>query len=594
MPRLARCVLSVFLTLVASASYASLNPTIYATMSDVRTRLETTLTADSLVSITAPDVVAHLTEEERRVLSGEYVTFTVDKPINVTLFRDLRQPSPPYWLQERGFTRTDRKATVSGRPFEAWEREFDAGNVGLGINGFAAGGHQYFPVVSPQRHGEAVRVTNLYPNNYRLGTFAPNTVIFNDPFGISVDSIPEDMNGDVLVMGPSARFRQTQVVGVYRITQYPASTHPDQIVLTWSDSPATTQSIQWRTSPNVADGVVRFRKAGTSDAYTEVTALRTELTDRFLINDPVNARFTVTLTDLTPDTRYEYFVGSPTADTWSESAEFTTAPDGPVSFTFMYLGDVQHGFDTWGGIARKAYRDHPEARFWILAGDLVGSGKHRNEWDAFFANSADIFRERPLMPVLGNHEYSGGNGPWMYVRLFALPENGPHEVPTEHGYALQYGDALFLVLDHGSVEEQIPWINDQLANSDAKWKIVVAHESAYPSSPRRTNSDLRDMWTPIFDRYHVDLSLNGHDHAYLRTYPMRAGERVESPAEGTVYIISVAGTKMYPQGDWPYTEFGFTDTMTYQVIDINVDDDRLEYRAYDESGHVVDEFTIEK
>ena len=37
---------------------------------------------------------------------------------------------------------------------------------------------------------------------------------------------------------------------------------------------------------------------------------------------------------------------------------------------------------------------------------------------------------------------------------------------------------------------------------------------------------------PIFDKHHVDLVLQGHDHAYLRTYPLRATIASNGPARG--------------------------------------------------------------
>jgi hypothetical protein len=105
---------------------------------------------------------------------------------------------------------------------------------------------------------------------------------------------------------------------------------------------------------------------------------------------------------------------------------------------------------------------------------------------------------------------------------------------------------------------------------------------------------VRQLWGALFDKYRVDLALQGHDHAYLRTYPMFDGKRVGSPAEGTIYIVSVSGTKFYDQGDFDYTEFGMTNVPTYQVLDIEIGEDTLKYKAYDIEGKVRDEFVIEK
>ena len=51
---------------------------------------------------------------------------------------------------------------------------------------------------------------------------------------------------------------------------------------------------------------------------------------------------------------------------------------------------------------------------------------------------------------------------------------------------------------------------------------------------------------------------------------MKGQQRVKSPKEGTVYIISVSGTKMYAQGKHDYTEVGMTNVATYQVLDIQI------------------------
>ena len=96
----------------------------------------------------------------------------------------------------------------------------------------------------------------------------------------------------------------------------------------------------------------------------------------------------------------------------------------------------------------------------------------------------------------------------------------------------------------------------------------------------------------MFEKHGVDLVLTGDDHAYMRSHPLRGEQVMDSPADGPIYILSVAGTKMYEQEDAPYVAKRFTDTSTYQVIDI--DGGRLEYTAYDIDGQVMDAFTIEK
>ncbi len=92
----------------------------------------------------------------------------------------------------------------------------------------------------------------------------------------------------------------------------------------------------------------------------------------------------------------------------------------------------------------------------------------------------------------------------------------------------------------------------------------------------------------------MDLVLQGHDHAYLRTWPMHNSERVADTTAGTVYLVSVAGTKMYDQGDHEYIEVGLANTQTWQILDIQLDGNRLVYHAYDIDGKRVDALIIEK
>ena len=159
---------------------------------------------------------------------------------------------------------------------------------------------------------------------------------------------------------------------------------------------------------------------------------------------------------------------------------------------------------------------------------------------------------------------------------------------------MEYGNALFVVLDSNlDLESQVEWLDATLGASDATWKFVVYHHPLYSPRPGdRGQPEQKAAWAPVFEKHGVDLALQGDDHAYLRTYPMRGDEVVGSPAEGPVYIMSVAGTKMYEQTDAPYVAKRFTDIATYQVIDI--DGGKLEYRSYDVDGTLMDAFSIAK
>jgi len=50
--------------------------------------------------------------------------------------RNVNQPEVPYWIGEAGFKKTGGIAKNELRTYEVWQKNFDAGRVKLGINGF--------------------------------------------------------------------------------------------------------------------------------------------------------------------------------------------------------------------------------------------------------------------------------------------------------------------------------------------------------------------------------------------------------------------------------------------------------------------------
>ncbi len=42
---------------------------------------------------------------------------------------------------------------------------------------------------------------------------------------------------------------------------------------------------------------------------------------------------------------------------------------------------------------------------------------------------------------------------------------------------------------------------------------------------------MRTNWVPLFDKYAVDLVINGHNHIYERTDPLKGGVRYRARAD---------------------------------------------------------------
>ena len=548
-------------------------------------RLKAEQPADTLLGISAAEVAGLLTPEEAEVLGGSYLTFTVDRPATVYVAAHL----DAFWLSGRGFEKTAEAIRVNDKDVPLWRKDFEAGPVGLGVNSLTDDGDHYFVVVLPREGAGPAKVADIAPAQHTAGVAAKGEYVLSDEDDELIVALPESLTGQVLIRGCGNREEDAFIAGYFRKTDYAPKESPSQCVLTLPEDPRTAMTVQWSTSTAVDKGIVRYRKENAHEAPAETTAQDKNVEDLGLLNDAVIRRHEVTLTSLEPGTAYAYSVGDGTH--WSEWRSFSTAPSGPEEFSFLYMGDIQVGYDLWDSVKAQALEMRPEAAFCLSAGDQVNRGGYRDDWDAWFHHAESLFSEVPITPVVGNHELFRGV-PGLYLDLMDLPENGPANITPERAYAFEYGQALIVALDANlPPEEQADWLDARLGESKAVWKFVLFHQPIYSSKPNRDNPHLRDVWMPIFDKHGVDVVFQGHDHGYLRTAPMRGNEKA---AEGTVYLVTVSGAKLYPVAHPSYAECVMEKTPTFQVIDIQRNPDRLAYHAYDADGKERDSFVIEK
>ena len=54
------------------------------------------------------------------------------------------------------------------------------------------------------------------------------------------------------------------------------------------------------------------------------------------------------------------------------------------------------------------------------------------------------------------------------------------------------------------------------------WIIVYYHQTAYSTASKvAPYIKFRDTYHPLFDKHHVDVVLQGHEHNYQRSYPLK-------------------------------------------------------------------------
>jgi len=348
---------------------------------------------------------------------------------------------------------------------------------------------------------------------------------------------------------------------------------PEQIHLTWGESPTTGVVVSWASPGPAVRPRVRI-------GQRVIAAKPRPYTDG--INGETVWTYHARVGGLRPGATYAYLV---TADNDSNAADpfsaiFRTAPHGRAPFRFTSFGDLATPNADWVlSYGQSAYAveavESFQPLFHLLNGDLcyanLNPAVQPEVWRDFGRNNQASAANRPWMPCPGNHEvefYNGPQGFSSYLTRYTLPEN---RVPGFGGrwYSFRVGSVLFVSLDaddvvyqdagafvagpaaltpaastgHPPIEPgtslylrgysggaQTAWLERTLAagrgDRSVDWIIIQMHHCAASSSATGNGSDLgiREQWLPLFDRYQVDLVLTGHDHDYERSFPVRGAD----------------------------------------------------------------------
>jgi hypothetical protein len=203
----------------------------------------------------------------------------------------------------------------------------------------------------------------------------------------------------------------------------------------------------------------------------------------------------------------------------------------------------------------------------LYGGDLVMFGQQASLFDAALDAMAKDGSGKPLtlgeqiMALApGNHEGSSAQ----FYGSFALPGEGPYaetygsfDVQGMHVVVLD--DQPLATAPTGAVgTAELEWLKSDLGRASqdrAKhpFLVVVHHRGIFSTSSHADDADvlaLRRLLVPVYDAAGVDLVLNGHDHEFERTKPLRgpADAPVVQPSTqmGTTYVISAgAGAHGY-------------------------------------------------
>jgi len=189
-------------------------------------------------------------------------------------------------------------------------------------------------------------------------------------------------------------------------------------------------------------------------------------------------------------------------------------------------------------------------------------------------------------------------------------------------YSFDYRRVHFIVMSTLSpfnvTSEQYRFIEQDLSktsnNENIDWIVVTSYGPFYTSpTAHPAKNEIRNIYHPLFDRYGVDLVLNGHNHNYQRTYPVTFNsDKKSNPIvtnelatgyqanyDGVVYaIVGTGGEGFHPlAGRHPYIATQFADKFGFLNIEISNGNPRTNMKGafYNNEGSTVhDYFTIEK
>ena len=365
---------------------------------------------------------------------------------------------------------------------------------------------------------------------------------------------------------------------------------------------------------------------------------------------------------------------------------FTTRQPRGKALRFVSFGDNSHGDVSDRAIAYHAYQAHPDMV--MNTGDNVYDCGLDNEYGRYFfpVYNADVagpriggplLRSVPFYSVIANHDVVSTDAnnrivanfdthpdALAFYTNFHLPLNGPQapshptsivgkpealdgfkasagdRFPRMANYSFDCGDAHFLCLDSNLYVDPADaglqaWIRSDLEGTDAPWKFVVYHHPAFNVGAEHYTQQHMRAFSPIFEELGVDMVLNGHEHTYQRTVPMRFqphgpgqasnlnqkerlvpgnftldrrfdGGTVTKP-DGIIYIVTGAGGRdlydhgftgnpgkwLHPEDDKvAYVENFVSDRHSLTVFDI--DGEALTMRQIDESGQEIDRIRVTK
>jgi hypothetical protein len=242
----------------------------------------------------------------------------------------------------------------------------------------------------------------------------------------------------------------------------------------------------------------------------------------------------------------------------------------------------------------------------VIAGGDLSYGKSASCWFEII----QPFQSK-LKIAMGDHEYSDtSGGATGIINQYLKPLN---LVKTYYSYDLNNAHFVFIdpYIHYEPGSAQYQFIENDLktasTNPNIDWIFVVESVPMYTSpSKHPADSNIRDIYHPLFDTYNVNIVLTSDNHNYQRTLPLkynngdssnpivanedRVSHNKANNNNGVIYLVTgTAGRSLYElEGQSPYVVK--QDDKHYGFINININGKNLEANFHVNANPVTSKF----
>lgn len=241
------------------------------------------------------------------------------------------------------------------------------------------------------------------------------------------------------------------------------------------------------------------------------------------------------------------------------------AAPSPAPFNFLIVGDWGRNGDAHQrevAVQMGKTAESLASRCVISVGDNFYEDGVQSTTDPLWRSSFEEIYSAPSLQIpwyvaLGNHDYRGvpqaqidyskvsdrWHMPSRYYKLSGSQTGAAHldlfvidTSPLVHKYRQDVHSAIADNVSTQDVSAQLRWLDEQLSQSTAPWKLVVAHHTVHSGgSGHGDTPETTELIQPLLRKHGVQAYINGHDHDLQH---IRRG--------GVDYLCCGAGSEVRP------------------------------------------------